>query len=500
MKSTTSFLIPVLGAAILGVCVAGSGLADAAPTRYKPLAAAKGQSATAQGGAVTFHRDIAPILSSNCSSCHSPGQVGPFPLNSYADAKKRARLIASVTQDRLMPPWHADEGVEKFHGARRLSEAQISLIQRWADAGAPEGKPASTTPAKAQVATQAAPKSVAPDVTFGPPEAYSLSAEGPDVYRCFVIPTNYAEDRWVRSISVAPQNRQVVHHVIAYLDRSGSARKLDEADAGPGYTSFGGPGFSSSGTLGGWAPGNEPRVLPDGTGMLLPKGADIVLQVHYHPNGKPETDLTRIGLSFCQGPVDKRMRVLPVLYLPLRIPAGESKYLTRTEMEIPRDITVHSVTPHMHLLGREMTVSATLPDASTKKMVHVPNWDFNWQTTYAFQQPIALPTGSKVEVAARYDNSTANPINPSSPPKEVRWGEETTDEMCIAFLSYTVDSEHLTRGEVAEGAPDSMGGGGFSNNSLRLLKQLVEMFDENKDGKLSKEESAAMGDFIRKNN
>jgi hypothetical protein len=159
-----------------------------------------------------------------------------------------------------------------------------------------------------------------PDAVFGAEADYKLGAEGADVYRCFVIPTSYAEDRWVSSLEVQPGNRGVVHHVIAYLDKSGRAREADEKDAGPGYTSFGGPGFRPSGTLGGWAPGNEPRLLPAGMGMLLPKGADIVLQVHYHRSGKPEVDRTRIGLTFAKGAVDKRMRVVPILYLPLRIP------------------------------------------------------------------------------------------------------------------------------------------------------------------------------------
>ncbi|RYG59652.1 hypothetical protein EON80_25495, partial [bacterium] len=276
---------------------------------------------------------------------------------------------------------------------------------------------------------------------------------------------------------------------------------LDEAAPGRGYTSFGGPGFSpKSGTLGGWAPGNESVPTPSGVGMLLPKGADIVLQVHYHKSGKPEEDLTKIGLTFCKGPIDKRMRVLPVLYLPLRIPAGDSKYMAHTNVTIPTDITVHSVTPHMHLLAREMLVTATLPDESTKKLVRVPDWDFNWQTTYAFKQPVTLPAGSKIEVEARYDNSTGNPLNPNNPPKQVHWGEETTDEMCIAFLRYTVDSEHLTRGQVAQDAPDSMGSGGFAGNQMRLLRQVMEMFDEDKDGRINTEEGKDMADFIRKNN
>lgn len=478
----------------------------AAEPAYLPLPKEK-----SKADSVAYHKDIAPIIAQNCVSCHSPGQVAPFTLQNYADVKKRARLIARVTADRLMPPWKADEGAEKFHDARLLTKAQISLIQRWVEAGAPEGKPTSKpVPNKSILKSSVKPSpqpialttSKAPplDAIFSPQEPYKLEAEGADVYRCFVIPTNYDTDRWVSSITVQPQNRKVVHHVIAYLDISGQARKLDEVDAGPGYTSFGGPGFSpKAGALGGWAPGNEPVSTPEGTGILLPKGADIVLQVHYHKSGKPETDLTKVGLTFCKGNIDKRMRVLTVLYLPLRIPAGESRYIAKTDVTIPFDITVHSVTPHMHLLGREMTVTATVPGVGNKKLVRVPDWDFNWQTTYAFKQPIALPAGSKIDVEARYDNSTNNPVNPSNPPREVRWGEDTTDEMCIAFLRYTVDSEHLTQGQIAKGAPDGMGAATFESEIGKLLRQVIEMFDEDKNGVLNAQENAAMTDFIRKN-
>jgi mono/diheme cytochrome c family protein len=493
-------LLALLGTTALLTYSAGADRTTKAPPKYLPLAPVKGKpvkpQAKNQAQAVTFHRDIAPIIERNCASCHSPGQVAPFSLLSYEDVKKRARLIATVTENRLMPPWKADEGSEKFHDARLLSDEQIEAIRRWAQAGAPEGK----APSKPRPVAQAEVKAAQPDVVFEPKEAYQLEAEGADVYRCFVISTGYNEDRWVSSMAVMPQNRKVVHHVIAYLDTSGAARKLDEADAGPGYTSFGGPGFTPrSGTLGGWAPGNEPVPTPPGTGMLLPKGADIVLQVHYHKSGKPETDLTKVGLTFAQGPIDKRMRVMPLLYLPLRIPAGQSNYTARTDLTVPMDVTVHSVTPHMHLLGREMTLHATLPDGSAKKLVRVPDWDFNWQTTYAFKQPVPLPAGSKIELVARYDNSANNPVNPSNPPREVRWGEETTDEMCIAFLRYTVDAEHLTQGKNAHGAPDSMGAATFGNNPGRLLRQVMEMFDEDKDGVLNAQERAAMTAFIRKN-
>lgn len=439
-------------------------------------------------GVVTFNKDIAPIMFENCSTCHRPGEVAPFSLLTYADAKKRAKQIALVTENHFMPPWKADEGKEKFVDAHVLSADEIAKIHQWAGAGAPEGDKADLPKAPQFTAGWQAGE---PDAVFQPSEQYDLAAEGDDVYRCFVIPTNYDTDRFVTALEVRPSNRTVVHHVIAYLDTSGKAREKDAADPGPGYTSFGGIGVTPSGTLGGWAPGLVPRLSPVGTGTLLPKGADIVLQVHYHKSGKPETDLTKIGLHFAKWPVDKRIRNLMVINPLLRIPPGDSNVMISAEKPVNKDITILSVTPHMHLLGKEMKLTAKLPDGTDKKLVNVTDWDFNWQTIYGFKEPIKLPAGSQVDLAARYDNSTDNPTNPSKDPHLVTWGEQTSDEMCIAFLSYTVDSEHLTKGEDGGGV-----GGGLGINK-GLMEMAIKLFDKDGDGKLNEEERQAALDFWR---
>jgi len=196
--------------------------------------------------------------------------------------------------------------------------------------------------------------------------------------------------------------------------------------------------------LGGWAPGNTPRFAPPGTAARIPKGSRIVLQVHYHKNGKPETDRTRIGLHFAKSPVEKRLRVAPVLNMGFEIPPGAERHEVKASMTIPTDIHLHSVIPHMHLLGRDIKLTATLPDGRALPLVWLPDWDFNWQETYAYREPLALPKGTRIQLTAYYDNSEKNPHNPHNPPKAVRWGDETTDEMCIAFLGYTVDDENLT--------------------------------------------------------
>jgi hypothetical protein len=284
-------------------------------------------------GSVTFNKHIAPIVFSNCSPCHRTGEVAPFPLLNFEDTKKRAKQIAMVTQSRYMPPWKADEGREKFHDARRLSSQEIGLIQQWSREGTPQGD-AKDLPSLPKFSNGWALGE--PDAVFEPESEYSLAAEGDDVYRCFVLPTNYQEDRYLSTYEIRSGNRKVVHHVIAYLDTQGRARKLDEADAGPGYTSFGGVALTHQEFWAAGAPGISPQRLPQGVGILLPKGADIVLQVHYHKSGKPESDRTKIGVYFSKEPVDKQLRVAPIANLGIRIPAGEKNYRAHASMTTSR--------------------------------------------------------------------------------------------------------------------------------------------------------------------
>lgn len=385
----------------------------------------------------TYAHDVAPILNANCVSCHRTGEIGPMALGTYTQAKQFAANIAGVTTARQMPPWKPVGMNGAFHGERKLSETQIKTLAAWANGGMPSGNLKQLAPAPQFASGWKLGK---PDLVLTMPESFSVPASGSDIYRCFVIPTNLAADKQVVAVEYRVGNTRVAHHCLGYLDTSGAARKKDAADAGEGYTSFGGPGFLPTGEIGGWAPGNLPQFLPEGMGKPLAAGSDLVLQMHYHPTGKPEEDRTSVGVYFARKPVTHRVYTLPIL-ARLDIPAGKPDYQTSRTFNLPIDAQVISVTPHMHLLGKTFSMTATLPGGSTRPLIDIEDWDFNWQDTYTYQKPLILPKGTTVTLNATYDNSASNPRNPSSPPKTVGWGEQTTDEMCIGFISFVTDDK-----------------------------------------------------------
>ena len=471
------------------------------------------------GADTTFNKDVAPIVWKNCAGCHRPGEVGPFPLLTYKDAAKRADFIARVTADKLMPPWKAEAGFGKFHDERRLSQAEIATLADWAKAGAPEGDPRDLPPA---------PKFTAgwqlgePDLIAKMPEAFTIPASGRDVYRSFVIPLDVPENRTVAAVEFRPGNRKVVHHAIMYLDSNKAARKLDAQHDGPGFRTFGGPGFLPSGSLGAWTPGTVPRPLPEGTGRFLRKNSDLVLQIHYHPSGKEETDQSTVGIYFTKVPAKKYVAGVGVINRRVNIPAGEHRYHLEANTEpLPADVTVMGVTPHMHLIGKEMKAVARTPDGAEVPLIWIKDWDFNWQGAYALAEPFRLPKGTVVHVDAYYDNSSDNTRNPSSPPKVVTWGEQTTDEMCICGVQVAADSnldllkvmrmKAAMIGAILEGSvpTDVLGVKDGANevdgvpipaNGVAIperAKVFLSAYDKDKNGRLDAAEIKAMPDFVR---
>ncbi len=404
----------------------------------------------------TYHRDVEPLLQKHCQDCHRPGQVAPFALLTYEQARKRASDMQTVIEDRKMPPWHAStkEG-GPFRGARVLNEGEIKTLADWVSADCPKGDPNDAPTPRKWDSDWTLGK---PDLILKPAAAYTLAASGADELRVFVLPSGLTEGRWIRAVDFKPGNTRIVHHMLCAFDVSGRAREMDDDEPGPGYLTFGGYGrlksglpFFPAGGLGGWAPGKFPNVLKGGVGRYLPAHADVLLQVHYHRDGKVETDASSIGIYFAKEPIDKLVRgslVLPpragLFSRPkLSIPAGDPNYEVRGEWTARADIHLHALTPHMHWLGKDLLLTAVFPDGKKRTLIKVDHWDFNWQDIYDFQSPVAIPAGTKVELLAHFDNSAANPTNPNKPPKVVKWGEQTTDEMCIGFLHFTRDDEHL---------------------------------------------------------
>jgi peroxiredoxin len=412
---------------------------------------AKGAIAKTVTTKVTYHKDVQPILQNNCQECHRPDAVGPFALTNFKQAVNWADDIKAYTQERKMPPWKPVAGMA-FHNERKLTDEQIKTLAAWVDGGTPEGdRKDSPKPAEFTDGWQLG----KPDLILTVQDDFVVGPSGGDMFRCFVLPTNLNEDNYIVGFEIKPGNQRVVHHTLNFWDASGTARKMEQdakekakatdRDRGPGYTSAMGVGFRGSagkfGGFGGWAPGQMPRFLPKGTGYFLPKGADVVIQTHYHRDGKEEKDRLQVGLYFAKESIDKPYQFLVVDgfgYLQF-IRAGKDDYKTKGSAIVNADCTIYSVMPHMHLLGKTVKVTMTPPGGETRTLVQIDDWDYNWQETYWLKEPIHLKADTRLDIEAVFDNSDKNPNNPRSPPKMVTRGEETTDEMLFGFLGATSD-------------------------------------------------------------
>jgi mono/diheme cytochrome c family protein len=402
-----------------------------------------GDLAAADPPPVTFTQHVAPLLQQHCQECHRAGGGAPFTLAEYQHVYQRRHKILESVEKRRMPPWKAVAGYGDLAGERRMSDAEIATLARWVAAGAPEGDPRDL-PAPRQFTTASA--ADAADLVLRPEQSFTVAGRGGDVYRCFSIPTSFAEDRYFTTAVVVPGNPKIVHHMLAMVDPTGvSALKTTGGvgrDGELGYPCFGGPGFRIESYLGGWAPGGRPWELPESVGMLLPKGARVVFQLHYH-NAQltPQTDLTELRLKAATGPVRKRLHFMRVGRFNLSIPAGNPRYEIEAGSFVHQRMQLIAIHPHMHMLGREMKVWARMKDESITPLIHIADWDFNWQGFYWFRTPVTLPVASWIELTAAWDNSAENPRNPSRPPRDVSWGERTVDEMGHVAILYTVDEE-----------------------------------------------------------
>lgn len=391
----------------------------------------------------TYADTVARILNDHCVQCHRPGEVAPFSLIGYENARNWAPTIAVVASSRKMPPWKAVPGIGDFKHENRLTDEEVATLEAWAKAKAPRGD-ATKEPA--------APKFPAnwalgdPDIVLQAAKPFKVSADGQDEYWHFVLKPQIKEPVYVQAIDVKPGNKKIVHHVILWVDERGQADKvLAKQGREDAYLTFGSPGFIPDNSLGGWAPGMQPERSPDDAGILLKPGANVVMEVHYHKSGKEETDQTKVGVYLAKdkSAVKNKVRIAWLANLGINIKAGEASQKFTQTVPIPVDVKLYSLMPHMHLLGREMKATLIRPDGTEQPLIFVDDWDFNWQFVYSLKEPMTLKGGSKIRIEAVFDNSSSNPNNPNDPPKDVRWGEQTTDEMMLLVAAISVPDTAL---------------------------------------------------------
>lgn len=380
----------------------------------------------------TFHEHVEPLVHAHCAVCHRPGQSAPFSLLAYADAVKHGREMADVTARRFMPPWLPAPHEVGFVGERRLTESEIAVFARWAAAGMPEGDPAKAPRAPEWPGEWALGK---PDLVVRMPAPYLLPASGRDVYRHFVMPVPVDRRRFVRAWELRPHSR-AVHHAFVRFDRSGEARRRDAVDPEPGFPGMDTPDAirSPDGHFASWQPGAGPRRNPPGLPWALEPGSDLVVQVHLQTLGKPEPVQLEMGFYFTDEPPTNRPVKLALVNYAIDLAPGATNVVVTDEYRLPADADVLGILPHTHYLGRRIDARALLPDGTEKNLLSIPAWDFNWQGDYTYRHPVFLPAGTRVEMRIAFDNSAANPWNPSSPPRAVRFGPNTTDEMAELWL------------------------------------------------------------------
>jgi hypothetical protein len=368
----------------------------------------------------------------------------------YDEVRPWAKAMKTAVLTKKMPPWSADPHYGKFANDRSLSQAEMDTLVAWVDAGAPAGNPKDAPKPREYFQGWQIGK---PDVVYELPTPIDVPASGVVDYTYVVIPTNFTEDKWVQFAEVRPDARQVLHHVLAFLRPPGSSF-LRDAQPGVPYiprhrVSEGRQGGQAQGNiqdqipgemLVGYAPGLPPTQCKPGEAKLIKAGSDIVLQLHYTPNGKTVTDRSKFGLIFAKEPPQKRVMTMMAMNFFLKIPAGDPNYEVHSRAILQQDVNLVSLMPHMHLRGKDFLYKAVYPTGESQVLLSVPKYDFSWQIAYGLDQELLLPKGTRIECTAHYDNSANNPANPDAT-KEVRWGDQTFEEMMIGFFDVSFDAK-----------------------------------------------------------
>jgi mono/diheme cytochrome c family protein len=391
---------------------------------------------------VTYHKDVVPVLQKHCQECHRSGEVAPMAFTSYDQVRPWAKAIKTAVASKKMPPWFADPHFGKFSNDRSLSQDEINTLVSWVDGGAKEGNAKDAPKPREFFEGWQIGK---PDKVYQLPTAVDVPASGVVDYTYVVLPTGFTEDTWIRMAEVRPDQRSAVHHIIAFVRPPGSGW-LKNAEPGVPFIpkQRGGGGGGGDGLPGellvGYAPGLQPTICSPDAAKLVKAGSDIVLQLHYTPNGKAVSDRSRIGIIYAKEPPARRVMTMSAMNFFLKIPAGDPAYEVHSQATLPMDVNLENMMPHMHLRGKDFLYKAVYPTGESQVLLSVPRYDFNWQLAYVPETTTVLPKNTRIECTAHFDNSANNPANPD-PTKEVRWGDQTWEEMMIGWFDVSFDAK-----------------------------------------------------------
>lgn len=398
---------------------------------------------TAPESAVNWSQHIAPLLYQHCLECHRSGGAAPFALRDYTEAAKRARFLLRAVESGYMPPWPASKPRRAFRNERHLSREATQLLRQWVEGGTPLGDPKQVPePPPTPDSSWPIPQ---PDRVLRLPEPFSIPARNEDTYHAFVLPYDLRDlpDSLLRkatipgsstlalkAFAIRSDQPRLLHHALAYIDTTGAARKLDRKHKGQGYPSFGDPGFTPTAFLGTYVPGQPAVIRAPGVADPIPPAGDIVLLTHLTSYGKSAEVSLQIALRLARETVLRLTEWAQLGTFDLTIPPGQSRYTVEDSWTVPVDSFLLAVFPHMHFLGHSVKSWAILPDGTRYTLLQIPDWDFNWQLRYAYRQPVFLPAQTRLYARWGYDNSSRNPSNPHTPPQTVRFGPNSSDEMC----------------------------------------------------------------------
>ncbi|MFT4784972.1 MAG: hypothetical protein ACI9I8_000079 [Cellvibrionaceae bacterium] len=384
----------------------------------------------------TYYRDIQPIIYQNCVQCHQPGQSGPFSLLTYEDLANRSNMIQYVIKNRYMPPWYADPTYQNYLNERGLTDKEIESIVDWIKSGKVAGIPVDTL----EIPDGLIPNK-SPDLRVEMNNVYQIPAKGIDDFRFFHMPTNIEEDKYLQAIEFIPGNSRYVHHSRIMADTTNNIEGIDGlSEMDPSVYDFQKVPLADD-FLYGWVPGNFPLFFPDGVGKKLYANTDLVLNIHYAPSSSIQSDRSAIQLYFSKKKVKREVQTMilrenDIVNQPFFLPADQKPTFFIQSDTIESDISLISVMPHMHYLGKSFESYAVTLASDTIPLIRIPKWDFNWQTMYQFEGYLKIPAGSVIYAIAAYDNTVNNPLNQYFPPRNVTYGWRTVDEMMNLVFYY----------------------------------------------------------------